>query len=211
MKKVLSIPVFLFLFSMNVLAQNSETTSGASQPAYLSATMEDIGKVIDADGNMYKDLSEAVKANKKPVAVIVYIGTESDCSHGLALAFSSLSGEKFYNEAIEAAANHKPVVPGGVWRLPTPYDLQNILLANGAEGKLQKNLPKYAFKLSCTKLRSILYKSGGQSSSLGSFWLAQEYRQNPELAWQFKLGDYNAEFFADEKGFGSWVWPVLAF
>ena len=67
------------------------------------ATLDDIGKIAGADGNIYatKAAAEAV-ATGNAVAMIAYVGTASDCSHGLAIALADESGS---SSAVDQA-NH---------------------------------------------------------------------------------------------------------
>ena len=60
-----------------------------------SATVDDIGSVITSEGTMYVNVAAASAANKTPIAVIAYMGSDngesSPNNHGLALALNDAS------------------------------------------------------------------------------------------------------------------------
>ena len=60
-----------------------------------NATVDDIGSVITSEGTMYLNVAAASAANKTPIAVIAYMGSDngesSPNNHGLALALSDAS------------------------------------------------------------------------------------------------------------------------
>lgn len=54
--------------------------------ALADATSGDIGKIAGKDGKIYDTKADAgVVATGNAVAMIAYVGTESDCAHGLAI------------------------------------------------------------------------------------------------------------------------------
>ena len=86
-----------------------------------------IGLVICADGRTYETVAKAEAAGKIPAGVIVYLGNESDCTNGLAIALNNEGGKMTKGNAINACANHTPTVTGGTWRLPSTTDWEKIL------------------------------------------------------------------------------------
>ena len=109
------------------------TTYTVTAPAYYAATTSDIGKVIDAKGNMYATVQAASDAGETAVAMIAYIGNGSNCTHGLAIQLScqSLTWNK-----INTYISNLPEVPGGTWRLPTFDDWKNMLTGCAKDGDL---------------------------------------------------------------------------
>ncbi len=89
------------------------------------AKPEDLGKVIAQNGCIYNDASAATAAGTEAVAVIEYIGNESDCAHGLAIALADEASIMTFSDAATAASNHT-AVPGGEWRVPSKSDWEHM-------------------------------------------------------------------------------------
>ena len=90
------------------------------------ANPADLGKVIAQNGCIYNNASAATAAGTKAVAVIEYIGNESDCAHGLAIALEDESSAMTFSDAAATAASSHTAVPGGEWRIPSKSDWQNM-------------------------------------------------------------------------------------
>lgn len=105
-------------------------TRSGSPLAYV--TDADLGKVIGADGRIYAKASDTTAASTTAVAMIAYVGNASNCSHGLAIAMSDVSGYN-WSGAITACSdkNTTAAVTGGTWRLPSIVDWQNMLIGCG--------------------------------------------------------------------------------
>ena len=89
------------------------------------AKPEDLGKVIAQNGCIYNDASAATAAGTAAVAVIEYIGNESNCAHGLAIALADEASIMTFSGAATAASNHT-AVPGGEWRVPSKSDWEHM-------------------------------------------------------------------------------------
>ena len=89
------------------------------------AKSEDIGKVIAQNGCIYEDANAATAAGTEAVAVIEYIGNESDCAHGLAIALENEASALTFSGAATAASSHT-AVPGGEWRVPSKSDWEHM-------------------------------------------------------------------------------------
>lgn len=89
------------------------------------AKTEDIGKVIAQNGCIYENASAASAAGTEAVAVIEYIGNESDCAHGLAIALEDETSTMTFSGAATAASSHT-AVPGGEWRVPSKSDWEHM-------------------------------------------------------------------------------------
>ena len=72
-----------------------EVKKSAAPRPLAEAVAADLGKIVGADGKIYatKAAAEAV-ATGNAVAMIAYVGTASDCAHGLAIALADESGTK---------------------------------------------------------------------------------------------------------------------
>lgn len=111
----------------------TSTIALSQAPAYLSATAEDKGKVIGADGNIYADAAAATAAGTTAEAMIAYVGNEFWlCIHGLAI---SLTDAYEYNTTFAQATGDYIIptwaaahpVPYGAWRLPSNKDWQLMM------------------------------------------------------------------------------------
>lgn len=93
-------------------------------------TAEDICKVIGQDGMIYDNKAAAEAAGTTAVAMIAYVGNESDCTHGLAIALSEEGKLMVYlggaDNAIATKNTNTPVT-GCTWRLPSVSDWQHML------------------------------------------------------------------------------------
>ena len=94
----------------------------------------DIGKIIASDGRIY-DVNAPLPELVNPVAMIAFIGNESDCTHGLAIALTDDTDASF-SVAKTNSAGHIPTaaILGGTWRLPTKADWENMFLACKKDG-----------------------------------------------------------------------------
>ena len=81
--------------------QSTVTMAAPAPKAAADATTDDVGKLIGADGKIYADAAAATAANTYAVAMIAYVGNESDCEHGLAIALNDESNDGMvYSEAL---------------------------------------------------------------------------------------------------------------
>lgn len=111
-----------------------QSTVTMTKPSPLAnVTAADLGKVIGADGNIYADAAAAAAATTTAVAMIAYVGSGSDCEHGLAIQLNSSPVQKDRSEAGTYAAG-LTAVPGGTWRLPSKADWQNMFLGCAKSG-----------------------------------------------------------------------------
>ena len=111
-----------------------QSTVTLSKPSPLAnVTAADLGKVIEADGNIYADAAAAGAASTTAVAMIAYVGSGSDCEHGLAIQLNSSPVQKDRSEA-GTYATGLTAVPGGTWRLPSKADWQNMFLGCAKSG-----------------------------------------------------------------------------
>jgi hypothetical protein len=116
--------------------------------ALANVTASDIGKLIGADGRIYSTQAAATTAGTTAVAMIAYVGTESNCSHGLAIALENVGNGNSWDKSNnnnggktaaelcyawnESTSTKK--VTGGTWRLPSIIDWQNIIIGCGTSG-----------------------------------------------------------------------------
>ena len=103
------------------------TTLSDPNSPLANVTTSDIGKLIGADGNIYASAAAATEASTTAVAMIAYVGSGSDCEHGLAIQLNSNPEQKDWANA-KTYAEGLTAVPGGTWRLPSKDDWQNMFL-----------------------------------------------------------------------------------
>ena len=139
-------------------------------PVSLSEVTQDhIGSVVGRNGKVYPNASAAESDGTVAEAMIVYVGTESNCTHGLAIALND-EGETIQDAAKSAAASHT-AVSGGTWRLPTLTDWQYMLIGCG-NGATYSNEPG---TVDYTALNSKLGTVGTALHNDGRYWSSTNY------------------------------------
>ena len=132
-------------------------------------TQDHIGSVVGQNGKVYPNASAAESDGTVAEAMIVYVGTESNCTHGLAIALND-EGETIQDAAKSAAASHT-AVSGGTWRLPTLTDWQYMLIGCG-NGATYSNEPG---TVDYTALNSKLGTVGTALHNDGRYWSSTNY------------------------------------
>ena len=94
-----------------------------------NVTTDYIGWVVGQDGKVYSTADKATAAGTTAVAMVAYVGSASNCTHGLAVALADES-DMNHSSAI-TAVEAKTAVTNGTWRLPTLVDWQYILIGCG--------------------------------------------------------------------------------
>ena len=118
------------------------------------ATTADLGKIAGADGNIYNTKAAAEAAYTQAVAMIAYVGSETDNAaykHGLAIALAD-EGKMNWSTA-KSTCEGKSAVTNAAWLLPSLEQWKAMFRANGGEG-------------SYTGLNTALATAGGDSSKL---------------------------------------------
>ena len=88
------------------------------------AVPADIGKIIATNGCIYTH-GASLPTGVSEAGMIAYVGNESNCQNGLAIALADESEPKTYSSAVSAASGHTSV-PGGIWRLPSKSDWEHM-------------------------------------------------------------------------------------
>ena len=81
------------------------------------------------------------------------MGSESDCSHGLAIALADESGKKRWSDAVTACSG-KTAVKGGTWRLPSLNDWEHMFIGCGGSGSFNASPPKVSYSGLADKLNT---------------------------------------------------------
>ncbi len=200
--------------SVTLAAGKTYTTTG------LPMKKAEVGKLFGADGNIYDDAAAATTAGTTAVAMIAYVGSESDCTNGLAIALEDVSTYalswddsheyNYYRTAAEwcdlwNATTEKPVT-GATWRLPSIKDWQYMLIGCGASGSYSDN----PTSLSYSGLASKLSTAGGMDLDDDFFWSSTEV--NPtDTAWCLVFYSGDASFKGEKETVTCSVRACLAF
>ena len=137
----------------------TSTGLALTSAAAANAVAGDIGKLIGADGNIYPKASIATAFGTSGVAMIGYVGDESDCTHGVAVALDDESNRtKMDLSTATAACAGKTVVSGGTWRLPSWKDWQYLSIGCGSNWTYMGDP---SGSMDCSGLQSALNNAGG--------------------------------------------------
>ena len=169
-----------------------EVKKSAAPRPLAEATAEDLGKIAGADGNIYDTKAAAEAANTTAVAMIAYVGSASDCTHGLAIALADESGTKTWSAA-GAACSGKTAVTGGTWRLPSIKDWQYMFIGCGASGSYSDSPSTMSYSELATKLTT----ANGTALQTVSYWSSTESSPG-EDAWSLYFGGSSASFFSGD-------------
>ena len=170
---------------------NVTKTQAAAAKTLAEATAGDIGKIAGKDGKIYATKADAeAVATGNAVAMIAYVGTASDCTHGLAIALADESRTKDYGAA-GTACSGKAAVTGGTWRLPSIKDWQYMFIGCGASGSYSDN----PSPMSYSGLASKLTTAQGDALQADNYWSSTE--GDPGYAWVVYFHGSDAFFYAD--------------
>lgn len=100
-----------------------------------NVTSEHIGWLITSDGYVYKNQAAVTTASKTAVAMIAYIGSETDnttYTNGLGLSLSN-DIEQNYWATVKSTCESKSAVPNGEWMLPSEDNWKKMMNANGGD------------------------------------------------------------------------------
>ena len=137
----------------------SSTGLELTSAAITNAVAGDIGQLVGADGNIYPNADIATAFGTSGVAMIGYVGEESDCTHGVAVALNDENGKaKMELSAATAACAGKDAVPGGTWRLPSRKDWQYLFIGCGSNWTYTDSP---SGSIDCSGLQSALNAAGG--------------------------------------------------
>jgi hypothetical protein len=147
--------------SVSLASGKTYTSTGLAltSAAAANAVAGDIGKLIGADGNIYPNADIATAFGTSCVAMIGYVGDESDCTYGVAVALDDENGKaKMELSAATAACAEKDAVPDGTWRLPSRKDWQYLFIGCGSSWTYTDSP---SGSIDCSGLQSALDAAGG--------------------------------------------------
>ena len=174
----------------------------AAAKTLAEATLEDIGKIAGKDGKIYATKADAeAVATGNAVAMIAYVGTASDCAHGLAIALEDVSNDQLTwdnsgsnNESKTAAEwcsawNTSKAVTGGTWRLPSISDWQYMFIGCGASESYSDNPSQMSYSGLASKLTTA---QGDALPVNDDYWSSTV--ASPSYPWTVLFGDSYAFF-----------------
>lgn len=106
---------------------------------------EQIGWIITTEGKVYPTEEDARSMGATPVAKIAYLGNESECTKGLAIALNEASADGMTWKETTAAINNwnlSNAVKGASWRLPSMNDFNHMF---GKGKNLSVNMKPYFY------------------------------------------------------------------
>ncbi len=137
----------------------TSTGLALTSAAITNAVADDIGQLVGADGNIYPNADIATAFGTSGVAMIGYVGDESDCTHGVAVALDDESNRtKMDLSEATAACAAKDAVPDGTWRLPSRKDWQYLFIGCGSSWTYTDSP---SGSIDCSGLQSALGAAGG--------------------------------------------------
>lgn len=127
------------------------TVTMAALPPLAAVTTDDIGKFIGTNGNIYDSPSSA--GGVALVAMIAYVGSDSDCAHGLAISLADYGAGYWSNIVQSDWLSTKSIVnapTGSAWRVPSWGDVVKMYEASyssptSLNDRLSSGSPSYEF------------------------------------------------------------------
>ena len=142
--------------------------------------MATVGDMIKSDGKFYK------VGTSGAVAMIAYVGSASDCNHGLAIALTdeANSGNPMIYSEAETACSGKTSVTGCTWRLPSAKDWQYMFIGCGS-GETYSD-PVNNMERSYSALYTKLSTAGGTVMDTYYYW-SSTWHSYGTYAWDLSF------------------------
>ena len=159
----------------NILAPNINSST---------ITSANVGWIVGNNGKAYPNTTVLGEDAATGVAMIAYVGTNSNCSHGLAIALTDASNSCLGNSAEAAVSTwgSSHSVSLGAWRLPSADDFKYMGEACG--GSVYTSETTMYMRYSYGNLRNMLIDLGDYDVQEGYYWTSTPQGDN----W---LIDYN--------------------
>ena len=184
------------------VANIPSSSGGGGTKMAAEATGADVGNLICTDGHIHVYGVDA-GCTKERVAMIAYVGTESDCTHGLAIALEDVSDNTLTWESTGTNNNNKTAaewcsawntsskaVTGYTWRLPSQKDWQYMFIGCGS-GESYANPSDWGerdYSYLATKLGSV---SGTALHGNNDFYWSSTTKDSGQGAWMFMFKNTN--------------------
>jgi hypothetical protein len=176
----------------------SVTAAMAALRPLAEATPADLGKIAGADGIIYGTKAAAEAAGTQAVAMIAYVGSETDNAaykHGLAIALSD-EGSMNWSTAMGKCSDKNTALPvaGASWMLPSRAQWDNMISAAG----------------SYTALRDGFSSVGGTNLQEEYYWSSTE--DDSDFAWYYNFNDGKwHNYYHARKDYSNYVRACLVF
>ena len=163
------------------------------------ATAEDLGKIVGGDGNIYDTKDAAEAAGTTAVAMIAYVGSDTDHAtykHGLAIALADESDLDW--STAKSTCEGKSAVTNAAWLLPSQNQWKTMFKAFGDDDA------------SYTGLNTAITTAGGTDLK-GAYWSSTPDEDDEDRAMYVSLVTGNNWWNSSKKYFSEHVRACLAF
>ena len=191
-------------YAINVKMTKKPTPPVAVEPSPSTS----LGQYIGSDGKFY-EANATLPEGVTKMALVAYVGNESDCAHGLAIAMSDDGGTTSWGAAVQRAAEHTPTVLNATWRLPTMTDLQRMFIASGSNGSYKDDLYMPNKQIFDSSGFVTFLQNKGASVATGAndrYWSASHTSYS---AWSYSFN--TTRFYSSVQNMSYRVRAVLAF
>ena len=176
--------------SKKVLGVKAEKKAAAAAAEGHALSASAVGEIVGSDGKAYAVADkDNLPSGVTAVAMIAYVGTASDCAHGLAIALADESGTKEY-EAAGTACSGKAAVTGGTWRLPSLKDWQYMFIGCGASDSYRDD----PMEMSYSGLASKLTTAQGDALQNDAYWSSTPI---DDLVWNLLFDGSSTAYFSN--------------
>ena len=175
-----------------------EEAAAAARPL-AEATAEDLGKIVGGDGNIYDTKDAAVTAGTTAVAMIAYVGSDTDHAtykQGLAIALADESSSD-WNTA-KSTCEGKSAVANAAWLLPSESQWKAMFKAFGDDASIYLGL------------NTTITTAGGTALKEGYYWSSSELDEMGVISVELDNGEASV-YVEDYKETYNRVRACLAF
>ena len=143
------------------------SVTAAKKGAASNIVNPQVGQIIGSDGKNYA-ADATLPSGVTAVAMIAYVGNESDCTNGLAIALADESGSQTWSAA-GTACSQKTAVTGCTWRLPSQNQWKAMFKANGGNESSYNGLNTAITNVGGTALQEDGYWSSTESGEVAAY------------------------------------------
>lgn len=212
--------IFTLLFALFAIALGAKADG-------IHVSAADVGKVLCTDGSVYATVSEAIAAEKTPVAMLAYIDGERSLGLAIALADATDDVVSKCPQATSIAEGYNttyPVVYGN-WRLPSVVDWEYMLIGCGSTSTFKSSLPDSApnneiddYGFEDGNIRSMMVAAGGNdfyhvTNGYGYWTTTTPKTVGGDIRWQyfFSINTNNTVYSGFGMGVNGLVRPCIEF
>jgi len=157
------------------------------------ASAGDEGRLVCKDGHIHKLTGEEY-CQAERMAMVAYVGNESNCAHGLAIAFKDINDEAGSLDWEEAKAyvdtwEEKYPVANATWRMPSNDDYQYMVIGCGSTTAYRSHL-YFSYRMDMEGLNSKMTEAGAEPI-VGLHWTSDAY--DKYNAWEVHMNTKSEE------------------